>query len=278
MRLLRARVSRKPLGMAKSRSTSDGNSCVVNQRDEFGPALRCERERRGISLQQIADSTKISAALFAGLERNDVSRWPCGIYRRSFFRAYAEAVGLDAEHLVEQFQRLFPCDDDGEPAGVERGSGHLAANSTSDVPTQAMTAGRPPRTLLRRLASFSIDLVLIALAGVFFLAAYGWHAVWPALAAASGVVLVATPIIAGSTPGTWLLRRGSAAPVAGPTPVPIPIPVQPPEMTRRHAGEPPVTVRRHQGKKSGPGSSRAAHGRHGGARGGRPRRRRGSAR
>lgn len=89
----------------------------MSEREEFGPGLRRERERRGITLQDIAAQTKIGASLFAGLERNDVSRWPTGIYRRAFLRAYAKVVGLDGERLVEEFRRLYPEDGD-EPVRV----------------------------------------------------------------------------------------------------------------------------------------------------------------
>src|SRR5204863_8562794 len=80
----------------------------------FGPRLRQERERRKISLDSIAATTKVSAALFEGLERDDVSRWPNGIFRRSFVRAYALAVGLDPETVVREFLERFP-DPDSAP-------------------------------------------------------------------------------------------------------------------------------------------------------------------
>ncbi len=76
-------------------------------RDDFGPALRRMRERRGITLEAIAEATKISATLFASMERNDFSRWPDGLFRRSFLRAYAEAIGADAERTVNEYLRLF---------------------------------------------------------------------------------------------------------------------------------------------------------------------------
>ena len=76
--------------------------------DMFGARLRRERERRGIALDTIAKSTKVSRSLYQGLERDDVSRWPGGIFRRSFFRDYAAAIGLDPEPLLEEFLRLFP--------------------------------------------------------------------------------------------------------------------------------------------------------------------------
>src|SRR5918995_3201107 len=76
----------------------------------FGSWLQRERERRGITLRSIADRTQIGARLLEGLERGDVSRWPGGIYRRAFVRGYADAVGLDADLVVANFERVFPSD------------------------------------------------------------------------------------------------------------------------------------------------------------------------
>jgi cytoskeletal protein RodZ len=74
----------------------------------FGPRLRQERERRQISLSSIAEDTKISRALLEGLERDDLSRWPGGIFRRSFVRSYAKAIGLDPDEVVREFLERFP--------------------------------------------------------------------------------------------------------------------------------------------------------------------------
>ena len=76
----------------------------------FGSWLQRERERRGITLRSIADRTKIGAGLLEGLERGDVSRWPGGIYRRAFVRGYADAIGLDSDLVVANFERVFPSD------------------------------------------------------------------------------------------------------------------------------------------------------------------------
>src|SRR6476620_147657 len=81
---------------------------AMSDRDTFGPRLRAERERRGISLDTIAAVTNVSADLCDGLERNDVSRWPSGIFARSFVRDYARAIGLDEAEVVNDFCRLFP--------------------------------------------------------------------------------------------------------------------------------------------------------------------------
>jgi transcriptional regulator with XRE-family HTH domain len=80
----------------------------------FGRRLRLGRERLGISLEAIAASTKINRSLLADLERDDVSKWPGGIYRRAFVREYAAAIGLPAELVVAEFNELFP--EEGTPA------------------------------------------------------------------------------------------------------------------------------------------------------------------
>ena len=73
--------------------------------------LRAERERRGISIDTIASVTKVGSDLWDGLERNDFSRWPSGIFARAFVRDYARALALDADEVVNEFCRLFPIGD-----------------------------------------------------------------------------------------------------------------------------------------------------------------------
>jgi cytoskeleton protein RodZ len=74
---------------------------------DFGGKLRLARERRGISLRQIAASTKISIAALEALERNDVSKLPGGIFTRAFVRSYAHEVGLDPGETVHEFLERF---------------------------------------------------------------------------------------------------------------------------------------------------------------------------
>jgi hypothetical protein len=83
----------------------------MSDKDTFGPRLRAERERRGISIETIASVTKVGGDLWDGLERNDFSRWPSGIFARAFVRDYARAIGLDADEVVDEFCRLFPIGD-----------------------------------------------------------------------------------------------------------------------------------------------------------------------
>ena len=81
---------------------------MKSTRDTFGPRLRVERERRGLTLADIAKSTKIKESLFAELERGDDSKWPQGIFRRAHLCAYLSAIGLPSQPLLTEFLQLFP--------------------------------------------------------------------------------------------------------------------------------------------------------------------------
>ena len=86
---------------------------LLISRHAFGSRLRTQRERRGVTLESIVDSTKIKRSLLEALERGDASQWPRGLFRRAYIRDYACAIGLPAEPLVAEFVRLFP--EDGSP-------------------------------------------------------------------------------------------------------------------------------------------------------------------
>jgi transcriptional regulator with XRE-family HTH domain len=74
----------------------------------FGTRLRQQREERQVSLDDISAKTKIKVALLEGLEADDLSRWPQGIFRRAYIRVYAQAIGLDPDTLLQQFLALYP--------------------------------------------------------------------------------------------------------------------------------------------------------------------------
>src|SRR5258706_15548889 len=76
--------------------------------ESFGARLRVQRERQQVVLSAIAEQTKIKLSLLEGLERDDISRWPEGIFRRAFVRAYARAIGLEPDVVVREFLEAHP--------------------------------------------------------------------------------------------------------------------------------------------------------------------------
>jgi transcriptional regulator with XRE-family HTH domain len=78
------------------------------QMETFGTKLRTQREQQHITLETIAEQTKIKLSLLQGLERDDMSRWPQGIFRRAYVRAYAKAIRLDPDVVLRQFLEIYP--------------------------------------------------------------------------------------------------------------------------------------------------------------------------
>ena len=68
----------------------------------IGAELRAARERAGLSIDQIAERTKISVHKILALEQGDFPRLPQGIYLDGIVRAYAREVALDADAMVER--------------------------------------------------------------------------------------------------------------------------------------------------------------------------------
>ena len=75
---------------------------------DFGSRMRHTREQRGVSLRQIAQTTKLSVSALEALERNDISRLPGGIFSRAFIRSYAAEIGADPENTVRDFLAQYP--------------------------------------------------------------------------------------------------------------------------------------------------------------------------
>lgn len=187
----------------------------MSERETFGPRLRRERERRGITLDTIATVTRVGTDLWEGLERNDFSRWPSGIFARAFVRDYARAVGLDADEVVDEFCRLFP-NGDRRAARIIQGQAELIGHRNVIVDDPLMLPpGGDRRGAARhraeerhawrlRLAPRTAAAGLDA-GAVLLLASSGPYLVGASLLGSAGVFALvyfsASTILAGSTPG-----------------------------------------------------------------------------
>ena len=80
----------------------------MNPQEMFVTRLRRHRTRSRVTIEEIATNLRIRPELIEGLENNDLTGWPRGLYSRAWIRAYALAVDLDPVDTVEEFCRLFP--------------------------------------------------------------------------------------------------------------------------------------------------------------------------
>jgi cytoskeletal protein RodZ len=70
-----------------------------------GQMLNSAREARGMSLDDLAQVTKLRASILSAMEHDDFSH--CGglVYARGQLRAMAPVLGLDPEDLIDAFNQ-----------------------------------------------------------------------------------------------------------------------------------------------------------------------------
>jgi transcriptional regulator with XRE-family HTH domain len=177
----------------------------------LGTWLRRERERRGVTLSQISEQTKLSVAILEGLEHDDLSRWPGGIFRRAYSRSYATAVGLDPDLIVRRVEEAHPvADADAVPVPT------ATSGAQSIQRGQAVAQAARPNEQRTRVLAVSLDLLVAGALGFGFAAA-GSRLLWPVLAIAAYHALGL--LLAGRSPMLALLTDVESAPVLVPAPV-----------------------------------------------------------
>lgn len=170
----------------------------------FGENLRREREMRGVALEEISASTKISVRFLNCLEMEDFEKLPGGIFTRSFIRTYAKYLGLDEERVLAEYQ--------------------LVAKPKSDFDPTRLTASRADtRQRASRGPVVAVLLAILLLTGGYAVYRYTRH-----ISEATGGALKpvpATPAPAAAPAGTN--ETATAAPPASSetaTAAPAPVP------------------------------------------------------
>jgi hypothetical protein len=198
---------------------SNTGSVSSSSREEFCLALKAARESTGITLADIANATKIPASLLDALERCDLRHWPKGIFRRSFFRDYARAIGLSVAETCAEFVRLFP-DDERAPVTEAAAAPPVApieADPSSDVRLVLDAAWQGPQgSIMPRLVAAAVDAAaVVALAAVL---AWLSGIDWPAVTAIVALVYfsLATALLGESPTKAFLSRHESILPALTP--------------------------------------------------------------
>ncbi len=187
--------------------------------ERFGAGLRRERERRQIALSSIAADTKIGLGLLEGLERDDLSRWPSGIFRRAFIRAYAEGAGLDPVVITQEFLERYP--DAADDAPQEQASAGAPSRLTTSL---RLTLGDDGLSFLQSVVKsywrqrcvatiwdFSITLAIGLLAFLVF------GVFWIPFAVGLLCYHAGGGLVLGNTPGAFLFSRLNTIPGGGET-------------------------------------------------------------
>lgn len=165
--------------------------------DELGTLLRAAREKKGVSLAEAEEATRIRQRYLEALEQGQYGGLPSRVYVEGFLRAYASYLGLDAQEAVNMYRR------------------QIQEREEAKAPIQESVR---PLTTPGRITGVHLllGLVLVAL-GVLLSLIYGPYIGLPAASLYPTATPIVTPVAA-ETP--------SPTPTPLPTFTPTPTPVQ----------------------------------------------------
>jgi cytoskeletal protein RodZ len=98
--------------------------------ESIGRYLKTEREVRQISLEELAQTTRIPLRHLASLEDDRLEKLPGDVFVRGFLKSYAKAVGLTIDEVLRRYEHqsrssALPQEPSAAPitgiAGPERG-------------------------------------------------------------------------------------------------------------------------------------------------------------
>lgn len=72
----------------------------------FGRFLKAQRVRQGLSIDEVAQHTKISPALVGALEEGQAERLPERVFVLNYIKSYAQVVGLEPREAVSRFEAI----------------------------------------------------------------------------------------------------------------------------------------------------------------------------
>jgi cytoskeletal protein RodZ len=90
---------------------------------DFGAELAQARERRGFSLTELSQRTKITVDALKAIERGDMAALPGGLYTRGFLRSFAREVGCNPDEIVRRYREKFKETDPAASAMAQLDSG-----------------------------------------------------------------------------------------------------------------------------------------------------------
>jgi cytoskeleton protein RodZ len=136
----------------------------------IGEALRQERLRRGLELDQISHDLKISTRFLEAIEEEHFEKLPGGVFAKSFVRQYARYLGLDEDECAAALQQAV------EPQGAPAEGGSPLAVPPVDIAVPRVEEWRSVGD--RRRFSWSSSLPALAVMVIAMLVCSGVYAWW----------------------------------------------------------------------------------------------------
>lgn len=127
----------------------------------LGQTLKAEREKRGLTIADVSARTRIQAAYFEAIERDDTGSLPGGFFYRSFVRQYARLLELPAAEYEGEMERHLM--DEQMSIAAQPTSLHERPVNVPPMPTGMTNPAEETRRWLLRLGGLAIVILVCSL-------------------------------------------------------------------------------------------------------------------
>jgi flagellar biosynthesis protein FlhG len=105
----REKQAEKPVKSSELKSSLSFSdlSLEVGEITYRGKSLKQLREKLGIDLKAISAETKVSVKVLESIEEENLEHLPAKVYLKGFLKAYAKALNLDPQSLIDGYLQLF---------------------------------------------------------------------------------------------------------------------------------------------------------------------------
>jgi cytoskeleton protein RodZ len=96
--------------MVKGEPQSEHQDDEMEPQEEpgIGAILKAEREKSGLSHDQVAQITKLRRHYVEALENEEWDNLPAPVFVKGFIRSYAQALGLDETKIFDLYKKIGP--------------------------------------------------------------------------------------------------------------------------------------------------------------------------
>jgi cytoskeletal protein RodZ len=140
----------------------------------LGQDLKRERELRAISLQDMAEQTKINIRFLRALEEDKLDVLPGGFFVKAMLRSYSKCLGIDEGSVLNKYQEDLFLEQEADTADKPKIEVLLSIPKRNDAPEKILRSERKPRVKDRRnrlfwtLAGIATLCVAAVLTAVYF--------------------------------------------------------------------------------------------------------------
>jgi cytoskeletal protein RodZ len=120
----------------------------LSTEETVGEILLAARERRGLSLEEVSQESRIAAKNLEYLETDNFEALPAKVYVRGFLRTYAAFLGLDVEHLLNKYE-------------VQSGQTHKSKGDLWEIEAEVVEEKLGSANIMKRILLPAIAIVVL---------------------------------------------------------------------------------------------------------------------